>query len=308
MSTAYIGIGSNLGNRQENCLKAIEILRNKGIKIADQSSMHETEPWGVKDQPKFINMALKVETDLSPQKLLALLKNVENTMGRESTIRWGPRIIDLDILLYDDMKINEDNLNIPHPLMHEREFVLEPLSEIASEVIHPVLLKKVGDLLHDMGKTTNESARILIFGIGNPLYRDDGLGNKIIEILSEKYSFPDSVRLIESGSMTDLIDFMDDYINIIVIDTLITGKNPGELFTFGLDEMHLPLNSLSHSTGFLEALKTLKERPDIFFLCIEPDDLSLGTGLSAKVSEKIPDIIKMIRDKLILYGIISRPL
>ncbi len=303
MSTVYIGIGSNLGNRQDNCLKAIGILKNNGLEITAQSSMHETEPWGVKDQPKFINMALKVETDLTPQELLTLLKNIENIMGRESTSRWGPRIIDIDILLYDDMKINEDDLKIPHPLMHEREFVLEPLSEIASETIHPVLLKKAGDLLNDIKKT----ARILIFGVGNPLYRDDGLGNRIIDILSEKYSFPNSVRLIESGSLTDIIDFMDDYRHIIVIDTITTGKKPGEMFSFELDEMSLALNSLSHSTGFLEALKKLKDRPDIFFICIEPEDLSLGMGLSSEISEKIPAIIKMIRDRLLLYSITFQP-
>lgn len=301
MPTVYIGIGSNLGNRQGNCLKAIGILKNNGLKITAQSSMHETEPWGVKDQPKFINMALKVETDLTPQKLLVLLKDIEDIMGRENIIRWGPRIIDIDILLYDDIKINEDDLKIPHPLMHEREFVLESLSEIASEVIHPVLLKKVGDLLNDIKKT----ARILIFGVGNPLYKDDGLGNRIIDILSAKYSFPNSVRLIESGSMTDLIDFMDDYRHIIVIDTIATGKKPGEMLSFELDEMRLALNSLSHSTGFLEALKKLKDRPDIFFICIEPEDLSLGTGLSITVSGKIPDVIKMVRDKLSSYGITS---
>jgi 2-amino-4-hydroxy-6-hydroxymethyldihydropteridine diphosphokinase len=303
MSIVYIGIGSNLGNRQENCLKAIELLKGSGLRVNKQSSMYETEPWGIEGQPEFINMAVEAETELRPLDLLSLLKKIEAEMGREKTVKWGPRLIDLDILLYANEIINGDSLEIPHPLMHERAFVLEPLSEIAPDALHPVLSKKISELLQNIKKIIGKSDRVLIFGVGNPLYRDDGLGNKIIEVLSEKYHFPDSTGLIESGSMTDLIDFLDDYKYIIVIDTISTGKKPGEILSFGLDEMVLPLNSLSHSTGFLAALKTLKERPDIFFICIEPEDLSLGTGLSDKVSDKIPETIKMVLDKLTSHGL-----
>lgn len=152
MSTVYIGIGSNLGSRQDNCLKAIELLQGSGMRVSKQSSMYETKPWGVTKQPEFINMAVELETELRPLELLSLLKNIEIEMGRESTVKWGPRLIDLDILLFDNETINEDRLKIPHPLMHERPFVLEPLSEIAPDAMHPVLLKKISELLRGLKK------------------------------------------------------------------------------------------------------------------------------------------------------------
>ncbi len=149
MAVVYIGIGSNLGNRRENCFRAVVSLEESGLRISKRSSLYETEPWGVKEQPKFINMAVEADTDLPPKELLLLLKKIEAAMGRESMTRWGPRIIDLDILLYNDLQMKEPDLQIPHPLMHERDFVLEPLSEIAPEKVHPVLLRKIRDLVHD---------------------------------------------------------------------------------------------------------------------------------------------------------------
>ncbi|MBI5640992.1 MAG: 2-amino-4-hydroxy-6-hydroxymethyldihydropteridine diphosphokinase [Nitrospirae bacterium] len=150
MSIAYIGIGSNLGDRRLNCIKAIEALEDLGMHILKRSSMHETKPWGMADQPKFINMALEVETGLAPIELLRALKCIEKNMGRKPEPRWGPRVIDLDILLYDDLILDDDTLVIPHPHMHERAFVLKPLSEIAPEKLHPLLLKKIRVLLHDL--------------------------------------------------------------------------------------------------------------------------------------------------------------
>jgi len=147
MSTVYIGIGSNLGDRHKNCLRAIELLKQQGLSVTRQSLLYETEPWGLTEQPEFVNMAVEAETELAPEPLLALLKKIEKNMGRRETVRWGPRIIDLDILLYDDIIMNTDALSIPHPLMHEREFVLRPLSEIAEEKVHPVLKKRIGELL-----------------------------------------------------------------------------------------------------------------------------------------------------------------
>ena len=152
MSVAYIGIGSNLGNRQENCLRAIELLQKKGIIVKKRSSLYETEPWGVKDQPLFLNMAIEAETKLNPEALLRILKDVEKEVGRKESTKWGPRIIDLDILLIDNIVLNKDNLKIPHPLMHKRDFVLLPLCEIAPDIKHPLLKLSIGDLLQQLQK------------------------------------------------------------------------------------------------------------------------------------------------------------
>jgi 2-amino-4-hydroxy-6-hydroxymethyldihydropteridine diphosphokinase len=155
MSTAYIGIGSNLGKRRENCLRAIESIERKGILVTRKSSLYETEPWGVKDQPPFLNMSIEVETDLNPLELFSVLKDIERQQGREESVRWGPRVIDLDILLYDDIVMKEERLTIPHPLLHERGFVLIPLNEIAPNVMHPLLRLNVHELLHRLQTADN---------------------------------------------------------------------------------------------------------------------------------------------------------
>jgi len=147
MATVYIGIGSNLGDRKKNCFRAIELLQEKGINVTKSSSLYETEPWGVKNQPRFINMAIEIETKLKPKKLLRILKDIEREMGRNESTKWSQRIIDLDILLFDNIVLNEDNLKIPHPLMHERDFVLIPLCEIAPHLKHPVLKLTVEELM-----------------------------------------------------------------------------------------------------------------------------------------------------------------
>jgi 2-amino-4-hydroxy-6-hydroxymethyldihydropteridine diphosphokinase len=146
MATVYIGIGSNLGDREGNCLRAIELMEERGLEVKGRSRTYETEPWGVKDQPRFINMAVSVETELAPQKLLSLLKEIEKLLGRTETVRYGPRTIDLDILLYDTLVVKEGDMEIPHPLMHERDFVLVPLAEIAPEAVHPVMGKTIREL------------------------------------------------------------------------------------------------------------------------------------------------------------------
>ncbi|MDA8085457.1 MAG: 2-amino-4-hydroxy-6-hydroxymethyldihydropteridine diphosphokinase [Nitrospiraceae bacterium] len=153
MPTACIGIGSNLGDRLQNCRKALKLLEQRGIRIKAVSGAHVTKPWGgreVAGQPDFINMAAVVETDLAPMKLLQTLFQVENEMGRVRVRKWGPRIIDLDILLYGGEIIDQPGLKVPHPLMHEREFVLMPLAEIAPEAVHPVFKKTVRQLLEEL--------------------------------------------------------------------------------------------------------------------------------------------------------------
>jgi 2-amino-4-hydroxy-6-hydroxymethyldihydropteridine diphosphokinase len=149
MATVYIGIGTNLGDRQKNCLRAVELIKQSRLSVTKQSSVHETAPWGVTDQPAYLNMAVEIETGLEPAELLSLLKKIEKDMGRQETMKWGPRLIDLDILIYDDAILHTDTLTIPHPLMHEREFVLEPLAELAEDLVHPVLKRKIGDLLRE---------------------------------------------------------------------------------------------------------------------------------------------------------------
>ena len=144
---AYIGIGSNLGNRRGNCERAIQLIQKNRMTLLARSSMVETEPWGVTDQEKFINMVIKIDTDLTAEDLMERLKQMETELGRTPTVRWGPRVIDLDILFYDDLVMKTADLEIPHPGIAERYFVLKPLSEIAPDMMHPVLKKSIKDLL-----------------------------------------------------------------------------------------------------------------------------------------------------------------
>ncbi|MFZ5906108.1 MAG: 2-amino-4-hydroxy-6-hydroxymethyldihydropteridine diphosphokinase [Nitrospirota bacterium] len=142
----YIGIGSNLGDRKYNCELAVELLRQHGISVSKRSSLRETQPWGNKDQPLFLNMAVEGQTDCAPRELLAIIKGIETRMGRTETFRWGPRTIDVDILLYNEVVMKSRELTIPHPCLHERYFVLQPLDEIAPALVHPVLKKTMREL------------------------------------------------------------------------------------------------------------------------------------------------------------------
>jgi len=148
--TAYIGAGSNIGDRKGNLDNAINMLRKtSGIEVTAVSSYIDTAPVGYKEQPDFLNAALEIETYLTAYDLLGVCSGIERELKRERTIRWGPRTIDLDILLFGDIIMEDELLVIPHPRMHEREFVLIPMCEIASEAIHPVLKKTVGELYEE---------------------------------------------------------------------------------------------------------------------------------------------------------------
>lgn len=148
MSTAFIGFGSNIGDRKKNIENAVKLLENSPyIKIAKKSSLYITEPIGYVGQDCFLNSVIEVTTTLSPDDLLHWCQMIEDKMGRVRTMLWGPRLIDLDILLYDEDIVEDDELIIPHPLMHNRRFVLTPLAEIAPDIIHPKLRLTVNELL-----------------------------------------------------------------------------------------------------------------------------------------------------------------
>ncbi len=142
----HLGLGANLGDRQSNLAQALQHIRARAT-VEQVSACYETEPVGYLDQPKFLNIACTISTELDPQELLAFLKQIEARMGREKTFRDGPRPIDIDILFYDDLVLESGDLVIPHPRLHERAFVLTPLAEIAPNFVHPVLHASVADLL-----------------------------------------------------------------------------------------------------------------------------------------------------------------
>ncbi|HIV81976.1 MAG TPA: 2-amino-4-hydroxy-6-hydroxymethyldihydropteridine diphosphokinase [Candidatus Salinicoccus merdavium] len=151
MANVYLGLGSNLGDRKENLEKSIEALDSfEEIEVTNRSSILETEPYGKTDQPEFMNMCVEINTRMSPLSLLETVLGIEHSLGRVREEVWGPRIIDIDILLYEDLELELDDLSIPHKEMHLRSFVLEPLAEIAPAVKHPTLDKLVIELKEDL--------------------------------------------------------------------------------------------------------------------------------------------------------------
>jgi 2-amino-4-hydroxy-6-hydroxymethyldihydropteridine diphosphokinase len=159
---AYIGIGANIGSPVEQCRDAVLRLSDvPGITVLRTSSLYRTEPVGPQGQDWFINAVSELRVRISPRKLFEALKTIEKLMGRTEETRWGPRVIDLDLLLYGQSVINEEGLVVPHPELHKRRFVLEPLCEIASYTIHPLFNVSARGLLDRL----SENGRVELYGI-----------------------------------------------------------------------------------------------------------------------------------------------
>jgi 2-amino-4-hydroxy-6-hydroxymethyldihydropteridine diphosphokinase len=149
--TVYLALGSNLGNRLANLKNAISNLPPQ-MEVKKKSLVYETPPWGYADQPAFLNQVVMAKTYVEPDALIGHLKRLETVLGREPGFQNGPRLIDLDILFYDDQIIETESVIIPHPRLHQRAFVLVPLNDIAPDLVHPALGKTIGDLLLDVDR------------------------------------------------------------------------------------------------------------------------------------------------------------
>ncbi|HEM5491386.1 TPA: 2-amino-4-hydroxy-6-hydroxymethyldihydropteridine diphosphokinase [Streptococcus suis] len=153
---AYLSIGGNMGDRKSYLEAALEKLdKHPDCRLGSVSHIYETPAWGKTDQADFLNLACQVETDLSAQDFLALCQQIELDLDRVRVEKWGQRTIDLDIIFWDEEKIQEENLIVPHPYAHERAFVLLPLADIARDFCHPILGQKVEELVSNLGDTSD---------------------------------------------------------------------------------------------------------------------------------------------------------
>lgn len=142
----YLGLGSNKGNKKQYIEQAVDKLSNPPFRLVSKSTVIETAPYGFTEQDTFLNLVVKIETSLSPEELLITIKNIESVIGRKKTFRWGPREIDIDILFYNDLVYKSEILEIPHPEIHKRLFVLEPLCEIEADLVHPKFNLSISEL------------------------------------------------------------------------------------------------------------------------------------------------------------------
>lgn len=150
---AYIALGSNIGEKNKNLDEAISKIESiKEIRVTKKSTLIETEPWGYLEQDGFVNGVIEIDTIFSPKELIRVLLNIEKEMKRERVIKWGPRIIDLDVIFYDDFISSDEEIILPHPRMELRDFVLKPMNEIAPYMLHPVLNKRIFQLLDELEK------------------------------------------------------------------------------------------------------------------------------------------------------------
>lgn len=149
MDAIVLSLGSNIGDRIENFATAQNLLEERGLKISQASSYFESEPVGFTDQDQFLNQVIVVETDMTPQELLATCLAVEEKMGRVRVVKNGPRLIDIDLLFYRDEILSEETLLLPHPRIGDRRFVLEPLAEILPDALHPVMNESITEMLHN---------------------------------------------------------------------------------------------------------------------------------------------------------------
>ena len=149
----FLLLGANLGEREATLKQAVQLISERIASVTSQSKLYETAPWGVIDQPAFINQVIQIQTELSPKKVLEQTLNIEKQLGRERRLRWGARVIDIDILYYADFILEDSDLHLPHPRLHERRFTLVPLVEIAPDFVHSVLKKTNRELLE---KCTDE--------------------------------------------------------------------------------------------------------------------------------------------------------